>query len=40
MVKNKKYKKGVMHSTNPDFEFEYENQEMGTLSNNEQHLIE
>jgi len=35
MVKNKK---GVMYSTNPDFEFEYENQKMQTLSNNEQHL--
>ena len=38
MVKNKKYKKGVMYSTNPDFEFEYGNQEMETLPNNEQHL--
>ena len=38
MVKNKKKKKGVMYSTNPNFEFEYENQEMGALSNNEQRL--
>ena len=38
MVKNKKNRKGVTYSTNPDFEFKYENQEMGTLSNNEQHL--
>ena len=38
MVKNKKNKKGVMYSTNPDFEFEYENQKMQTLSNNKQHL--
>ena len=27
MGKNKKNKKGVMYSTNPDFEFEYENEE-------------
>jgi translation initiation factor 1 len=38
MVKNKKYKKGVMYSTNPNFKFEYENQEMETLPNNKQHL--
>ena len=38
MVKNKKKRKGIMYSSNPNFEFEYENQEMGTLSNNEQHL--
>jgi len=38
MVKNKKNKKGVMYSTNSDFEFEYENQAMETLSNNEQCL--
>ena len=35
---NKKNRQGVMYSTNPEFEFEYENQEIGTLSNNEQHL--
>ncbi len=38
MVKNKNNKKGVMYSTNPNFEFEYENKEMKTLPNNEQHL--
>ena len=38
MAKNKKKRKGIMYSSNPDFEFEYENQEMGTLSNNKQHL--
>tara|TARA_B110000438_G_scaffold137968_1_gene133294 strand:+ start:378 stop:713 length:336 start_codon:yes stop_codon:yes gene_type:complete len=37
MGKNKK-KKGFMYSTNPNFEFEYENQEMETLPNNKQHL--
>ena len=31
-------KKGVMYSTNPDFEYEYENEEMETLPNKEQHL--
>ena len=38
MVKNKKNNKGIMYSTNPDFEFKYENQKTGTLSNNEQDL--
>ena len=38
MMKNKKKRKGVMYSTNADFEFEYEQQEIETLSNNEQHL--
>jgi len=38
MVKNKKNKKGVMYSTNPDFEFEYEDEKMDTLSNNQQNL--
>jgi translation initiation factor 1 len=38
MVKNKKNRKGVMYSTNPNFKYQYENQKMGTLSNNEQHL--
>ena len=38
MVKNKKKRKGIMYSTNSDFEFEYENQNMQTLSNNKQHL--
>ena len=27
-----------MYSTNPDFEYEYENEEMETLPNKEQHL--
>ena len=38
MGKNKKNRKGIMYSTNPDFEYEYENQEMETLPNNEQNL--
>ena len=38
MDKKIKNKKGVMYSTNPDFEYEYENKEMETLPNNEQHL--
>ena len=38
MGKNKKNLKGVMYSTNPDFEFEYENEKMDTLPNNQQNL--
>ena len=38
MYKKKKKRKGVMYSTNPDFEFEYENEKMNTLSNNQQNL--
>ena len=38
MEKNKKNLKGVMYSTNPDFEFEYENEKMHTLPNNQQNL--
>ena len=38
MNKNKKRKKGVLYSTNPNFEFEYENEEMDTLTNNQQNL--
>ena len=38
MNKNKKNRKGVMYSTNPDFEFEYENEKMDTLSNKKQNL--
>ena len=38
MVKNKKNIKGVMYSTNPNFEFEYENKQMDTLTNNQQNL--
>ena len=36
MDKNKKNRKGVMYSTNPDFESEYENEKMDTLANNQQ----
>ena len=39
MDKKRKNKTGVLYSTNPDFEYEYENEEMETLPNNEQHLI-
>ena len=35
---NKKKKKGIMYSTNPNFEFEYKNQKIETLPNNEQHF--
>jgi translation initiation factor 1 len=38
MDKKGKNKKGVMYSTNPDFEYEYENEEMETLPNKEQYL--
>ena len=38
MGKNKKNRKGVMYSTNPDYEFEYENQVMKTKANNNQYL--
>lgn len=38
MMKNKKSKKGVIYSTNPNFKFEYENKETETLPNNEQCL--
>ena len=38
MGKNKKNRKGVMYSTNPNFEFEYKNQKIQTLSNNKQRL--
>ena len=38
MKKNKKNRKGVMYSTNPDFEFEYDNEEMDTLANNQQNI--
>ena len=38
MDRNKKNRKGVMYSTNPNFEFEYENEEMDTLANNQQNL--
>ena len=38
MRKNKKNRKGVLYSTNPDFEYEYEDNEMETIPNNKQHL--
>ncbi len=38
MVKNKKNRKGVLYSTNPDFEYEYEDNETETLPNNQQDL--
>ena len=38
MVKNKKNRKGIMYSTNPNFEFVYENEKMDTLVNNQQNL--
>ena len=38
MNKKEKNRKGVMYSTNPDFKYEYENDELETLSNNEQNL--
>ena len=38
MDKKGKNKKGVMYSTNPNFEYEFEGEEVETLSNNEQDL--
>jgi translation initiation factor 1 len=38
MGKNKKHRKGVTYSTNPDFEYEYEEDEIETLPNNQQNL--
>ena len=38
MDKKAKNRKGVMYSTNPDFKYEYENNELETLSNNKQNL--
>ena len=38
MGRNKKNKKGVMYSTNPDFEYEYEDNEVETIANNQQNL--
>ena len=38
MAKKGKNRKGVMYSTNPDFEYEFEREEVETLPNNEQHL--
>ena len=38
MNRNKKNRRVVMYSTNPNFEFEYQNEKMNTLSNNQQNL--
>ena len=38
MVKNKKNRKGVMYSTNPDFEYQYKDKKFKTLSPIEQNL--
>ena len=38
MGRDKKSKKGVMYSTNPDFEYEYENNEIETITNDKQNL--
>ena len=38
MGKNKKNRKGVLYSTNPDFEYEYDEDEMKTLHPNKQNL--
>jgi|TARA_B110000305_G_C19145476_1_gene495563 translation initiation factor 1 len=38
MKKNKNNRKGMIYSTNPDFEFEYDNEEMDTLANNQQNI--
>ena len=38
MMKNKKTRKEVMYSTNPNFKYQYENQRMKTLANTNQHL--
>ena len=38
MGKNEKNRKGILYSTNPDFEYEYENQEMETLPSSKQNL--
>ena len=34
----KKNRKGIIYSTNPDFEYQYENQGMKTLANTNQYL--
>ena len=38
MKKNKKNRKGVIYSTKADFEFEYENEKIEPISNNQQNL--
>ena len=38
MKKNKKSRKGIVYSTNPNFEYGYENEKLETLPPNEQML--
>ena len=38
MKKNKNNRKGMIYSTNPNFEFEYDDEKMDTLANNQQNL--
>ena len=38
MGRDNKNKKGVMYSTNPDFEYEYADNKMETIANNQQNL--
>ncbi len=38
MGKNKKSRKGIIYSTNPDFEYQHEKEELETLSINKQML--
>ena len=38
MKKNKNNRNGMIYSTNPNFEFEYDNEEMDTIANNQQNL--
>ncbi len=38
MDKKGKKREGIMYSTNPNFEYEYENDKLETLSNNQQNL--
>ena len=38
MKKNKKSRKGIVYSTNPNFEYGYENEKLETLSINKQML--
>lgn len=38
MKKNKKHRKGILYSTNPDFEYEYEESAQKTLPPAEQNL--
>ena len=38
MEKKRKNRKGIMYSTNPNFEYKYKNEELDTLPNREQNL--